>query len=108
MDPLSITAGVFGGSWSHQQSWARACKYSWRSEMRLVPSHESQLNMEVADLQLVVQAVDTDWFSPRNQHNPSMTTAQSPMISDALERAKRAMLDVEVLIKRSLIEITDT
>ncbi|KAL9117432.1 MAG: hypothetical protein Q9187_006031 [Circinaria calcarea] len=98
MDPLSITAGIIavlgaGGNVAGGLSKIR--------ELKRAPDGLLQLNNEVTDLQLLVQATDELY----RQHNET-TAIQQEVVCNALERAKHTVLELEKLIGYTLTKET--
>ena len=100
MDPLSLTASilaVLGAGSTLMKSLDRAL------QLKRAPDTLLQLNNEVADLQILVRAVDEIW----RQDGASITVAQQEVVSKALDRARVAVLELEKLIAYILTRETD-
>ena len=98
MDPLSITAGIIsvlgaGGTVAGGLSKIRGLKRA--------PNVLLQLNNEVTDLQLLVQAIDELY----RQHIDT-TAIQQEVVCNALERAKHTVLNLEKFIQYTLTKET--
>ena len=103
MDPLSVTAAIIaivgaGGTVGRGLRKLAA--------LRNAPDSLLQLNNEVTDLQLVVQAVDIN--SLNNSADDSAAAAQYQLIQNALERVKTVVLELEKLIEYTLTKMTDS
>lgn len=102
MDPLSITAAIIAliGAGGKVGTGLRKLV-----ELRNAPDSLLQLNNEVADLKLIVQAIDTNTLdSPADD---SGAAAQYQLTHNALERVKEVALELEVLIENTLTKVTD-
>lgn len=98
MDPLSITAGIIavlgaGGKVAGGLSKIRG--------LRRAPDALLQLNNEVTDLQLLVQAIDELY-----RQNNETTAIQQEVVCSTLERAKHTVLELEKLIAYTLTKET--
>ena len=102
MDPLSLTASIIailgtGGAIAKGFVKIRGTRHA--------PVVLLQLNNEVSDLTLLVQAVDQQLQSYRSPMAPS---TQDQVICKALERAKEVVLDLEKLIGYTLTKETSS
>ena len=100
MDPLSITASIIailgtGGAVAKGLFKLRSIKDA--------PTVLLQLNNDVSDLTLLVQAVDQLLRSYRPAMPPSM---QDQVVYSALERARNVVLQLEELIEYTLTKET--
>ena len=102
MDPLSVTAAIIAivGAGGTVGKGLRKLV-----ALRNAPDSLLQLNNEVTDMQLVVQAVDIN--SLDNSADDSAAAAQYQLIQNALGRMKKVVLELEKLIEYSLTKITD-
>ncbi|KAL9117489.1 MAG: hypothetical protein Q9187_005974 [Circinaria calcarea] len=102
MDPLSITAAIIAivGAGGKVGTGLRKLV-----ELRNAPDSLLQLNNEVTELQLVVQAVDDN--TSNNSAVCSAAAAQHELVHNALERVKDVALELEGLIEYTLTKITD-
>ena len=99
MDPLSITAGIISVL---SASGTIAGGLSKIRGMKRAPNALLQLNNEVTDLQLLVQAID-ELYRPHN----ATTAIQQEVVCSALERAKLTVLELEKFIGYTLTKETD-
>lgn len=103
MDPLSITAGIIavvGASGTVGKGLRKLVA------LRNAPDCLFQLNNEVTDLQLIVQAVVINAHD--SSADDSAAAAQHQLIRNALSRVKKVVLELEELIEYALTKVTDS